>query len=143
MATPTRFKKLGSAGVFGNTNNAGKSDPAIQTFVIPVTIVASTAEQDTGFAMPAKSALLAAEVNVLTEETTGTTKTIDIGVTGNADAIIDGASVAATGMFGKTGGAGESASVNLSGTNITYALGAADFAELEAEIIILAHVCAE
>lgn len=134
---PTRFNSVGFAGAEGRTNNDGTSDPYIKQYVIPVTIVASTAEQDTGFTMPDRASELHVGVNVLTEETTGTTKTIDVGVTGNADALIDGASVAATGFVGATGGAGESASpVDLSGTNITYALGAADFAELDAEIVV-------
>lgn len=131
-----RYNGVGLAGVRGGTNNTGTSDPAITQVVIPITIVASTAEQDTGYTMPDAAIALNAVVNVMTLEATGTTKTIDVGITSNADALIDAGSVAAVGMIGQTGGAGELASVDLSGTNITYALGATDFAELDAEIII-------
>lgn len=137
MSIASRLKSLGLAGRKGALNNQGVSDPYIQQFVIPVTLVASTAEQDTGFVMPVRASELHVGVNVITEEATGTFKTIDVGVVGSPDALIDDGSVDAKGFIGATGGAGEQPSpVDLSGKTIAYALGSADFAELEAEIVI-------
>ena len=134
MATPTRFLKIGLAGRKSATTS---SDPIAQQFTIPVTIVASTAEQDTGIEMPTGAAEVSVGVNVLTAEVTGTTKTVDVGITSNADALIDASDVSATGYLTRTGGAGELPfPVNVSGTNITYALGSTDFVELKAEIVV-------
>jgi len=131
MATPkTRYDAIGTAGRKGGESNTGYSDPAIKTVVEPITIVASTAEQDTGFTFPSRAAVISAKINVRTEETTGTTKTVDVGITGDPDAILDGADVSAATLVGSPLDAG------LSGTNLTYALGSADFAELDAEIIV-------
>lgn len=130
----TNFEKIGSTSSLAL---GIKSKPYTKMFVIPVTIVASTAEQDSGFTMPANAQEFATSVRVITAEVTGTTKTLDVGVTTNPDALIDDADVSATGMLGRTGGAGElSYPQQLSGINITYAFGSADFAELDAEIIV-------
>lgn len=47
--------------------------------VLPLTIVAVDTETDTGWDLPAKSLILDVWLDVTTEETTGTTKTVDIG----------------------------------------------------------------
>ena len=134
MANPSRFRKIGLTGRSSASTNT--LDSSLQTFEAPVTIVASTAEQDTGITLPAQGIVIGASVRVETAEATGLTKTIDVGITSNADAIIDGASVSAVGTVGKTAGAGELASVSCAGSNITYALGSADFAELDATILV-------
>jgi len=61
------------------------------------------AEQDTGFDLPAKSVVLDVYVDVTTQEATGATKTLDVGLLsgesgGDADGFLDGVSVAATGL---------------------------------------------
>jgi len=80
------------------TSPAGES-VAERIKVIPITVVASTAEQDTGVDLPATAVVLDAYVQVLTAEATGTTKTVDVGTLstesgGDADGFLDGISVA-------------------------------------------------
>lgn len=134
MATPSRFTKIGLADRKSATT---QTDPFIQQFVAKLPIVASTAEQNTTITLPSKAQELSVSVNIITAEVTGTTKTVDIGIVGNPDILIDDADVSNAGFVGKTGGAGESATpVDLSGATITYALGSNDFAELEAEVVV-------
>ena len=136
MVAKTRYSAVGVAGGKGRPTN-GDSDPFFTQVVIPLPLVAATAEQDTGVTLPAKASEFHCVVNVITASSAGTTETIDIGVTGNADALIDGGSTNAAGLIGRTGGAGESEyPANIGGTNITYALGSADIAGLEAELIL-------
>lgn len=63
----------------------------------------SNAEVDSGWDLPSGSIVLDVWVNVITAEVTGTTKTLDVGLLssesgGDADAFIDGISVASTGI---------------------------------------------
>ncbi len=134
MASPTRLSKIGLAG---RKSAVTSSDPIIQQFVIPVTIVASTAEQDTGVAMPTGAGEVSVALNVLTAEVTGSVKTVDVGITGDPDALLNNADVSATGYLTREDAVGAVAfPVNLSGTNITYALGDTDSVEMVAEIVI-------
>lgn len=135
MTAKSRVNALGTAGRKDATDNS--QDSFIKTFEAPITIVAATSEQDTGITLPAQGIVLSAYVRVETAEATGLTKTVDLGITSNPDAIIDGASVAATGSVGQTAGAGELSSVPCAGSNITYALGSADFAELVATAVVV------
>jgi len=133
MANPTRFTKV---GLTGRPSQTTQTDASLQGLVVKLPVVASGAEQSTTLTLPANAIELSVVVRVLTAEVTGTTKTIDIGVVGNADTLIDGADVSATGLVSKTGGAGESTfPVDLGGATITYALGSADFLELVAEVV--------
>lgn len=76
---------------------------AIKLKTLPVTIVASTDEQDTGWDLPAKSLILDVWLDVTTKEDTGTTKEVDVGTlsgdSGDADGFLDGVSVAAAGRI--------------------------------------------
>jgi len=70
---------------------------------LPIRSTPTGAEQDTGYDLPANAELLETRVLVATAETTGTTKTLDVGLKssesgGDADGFIDGVSVATTGL---------------------------------------------
>ena len=71
--------------------------------VLPVTVVALATEQDTGWDLPAKSIILDVWLDVTTLETTGGTKTIDVGTlstdSGDANGFCDAISVAAAGRI--------------------------------------------
>ena len=129
-------------------------------FVIPAAIVAATTVNDTGYNMPAKAVVLEAFLDVTTLEATGATKTVDVGFlnageSGDEDGLLDGASVAAAGLIGPSlangavtrgallredeDGAGAyvpSRDYTAGTRSITYTLGAADFAEMVANIVI-------
>lgn len=132
----TRYNRLGAAGRKNDQYQGQKSDPFIQTLVISAPLVASAAEQDTGITLPADCSIIDVVVNVKTASTGGTTQTIDVGVTGNPDQLIDGAATTATGFVGPTGGLGETTTIFNSATNITYALGAADITAFDGEIVV-------
>lgn len=137
----------------------------VKTKVLPITLVASTSEQDTGWDLPTKAVVLNAFVDVTTLEATGTTKTVDVGLlssetNGDADGFLDGVSVAAAGVKQGSLVAGSvtrglllretvtgSGSATHSSPNtysvsagvarsVSYTLGSNDFAELVANIII-------
>ena len=71
--------------------------------LLPVTIVANTDEQDTGWNLPAKSLILDVWLDVTTQEATGTTKTVTVGTdstdSGDADGFLAAVSVAAAGRI--------------------------------------------
>lgn len=134
MATPTRYTKIGAAGqkarVNANDLVLNRGDYYRQTIAFVIPIVALTTEQSTGILVPAGVAVNVF-LNITTAEATGTTKTIDIGLlSGTGDEFVDGGSVAATGIVLGT------ASVLTAGDEITYTLPSANFAELDAEIVI-------
>jgi len=134
MTEPTRLIKVGTSG---GKSTLFKSDASIQTLVAKLPIVASTGEQAIPLTIPASAIEVNICVNVIVPEVTGTTKTIDVGVASNGDQLIDGAQVDATGLFGRTGIAGEFPYPQpLNGASLVYQLGSADFVELEAEVII-------
>ena len=77
-------------------------------------------EQDSTFDLPAHAIVLDAFVNVTTAESTGTTKTLDVGLLssesgGDADGFLDGVSTAATGLV-----RGALSITKTVGTNETY-----------------------
>jgi hypothetical protein len=70
---------------------------------LPITVVASTAEQDTGWDLPADAIVTDVKVLVATAEATGATKTMHVGLLssetgGDADGFAASISVAATGI---------------------------------------------
>lgn len=136
--------------------------PTVDFYRFPIALVDSTAEQDTGFDLPDDGIVLDVFLNVKTPEATGATKTVDVGLKsgeagGDTDGFLDGVSVAAGGIKkgtlasgGQTKGAllraDESGSgglvpephvLNGTAKSVVYALGSNDFAELDAEIIVL------
>jgi len=134
MTAKSRFSAVGTSGRKDATDNS--LDTFLKTFEFPITVVASTSSQQTGIFVPAGGVILSAAIQVETAEATGTTKTVDIGLTGDSDAIIDGGDVSATGWVGATGGVGELSSVPCAGGELLYVLGSADFAELEATAVV-------
>ena len=127
--TASRFTSIGFSGRKDQVSN--RSDAFKQIIEIPITLVASGAEQSTGVTLPTRCVVTSTIVNVFTAEATGTTTTIDVGLLagGGAD-LADDVSVAATGFV-----AGISDVVG-SGDEVTYTLGSADYAELDAVILL-------
>ena len=127
MASPTRYTKLGYVA-----NKAMDAyEPFKQMISIPLPIVASAAEQVTTITLPARAVVTNTVLNVITAESTGLTKTIDVGLdTGGAAVLGNDLSVASTGsVVGLTG-------VVADGDTVSYTLGSNDYAELDAELII-------
>ena len=122
----------------------------------PLTIVAATTAQDTTIVIPAGSIIKNVWIDVATQEATGATKTVDIGVKGgDEDGFLDGVSVAAAGTIkgtllntGQTLGAHLSVDESGAGvlvpepyvcaaeTTLCYTLGSDNFAELVANVIV-------
>ena len=129
MANPTRYTRLGIGDAPTAIRNKG--DYFIQTLTAPVTIVASTAAQTTTTQLPPRCLVESVVLNVTTAESTGTTQTIDIGLsTGGAADLANDISVASTGFVaGLQNVVGDAAF-------LTYSLGSTDYAELEAEIVV-------
>lgn len=74
-----------------------------KTKQISISTTPTGAEQDTSFDLPVKGIVHNVYVNVTTAETTGTTKTLDIGLKaaesgGDADGFLDGIDVSSTGV---------------------------------------------
>jgi|GEM_PF-4637020 len=121
-----------------------------------LTIVAAATANDTAIVLPKGAIINAAYVVVATAEATGTTKTVDIGISGgDEDGILNGVSVAAIATVkgtllstGQTLGALMSVDEDGAGalvpepyvctaeTTICYTLGSDDFAELGARVVI-------
>jgi hypothetical protein len=119
-------------------------------------IVAAATAQDTTVVIPAGSIIKNVWIDVATQEATGTTKTVDIGVSGgDEDGFLNGVSVAATGTIkgtllntGQTLGALMSVDEDGSGTlvpepyvcaaetTLCYTLGSDNFDELVANVIV-------
>lgn len=121
----------------------------------PLTIVADTNSHDTAIVLPAKAIITNVFVDVTTQEATGATKTVDIGISGgDEDGLLDGVSVAATGVIIGTLASGAQTLGALlsvdedgagalvpqqyvaSGATVAYTLGSADFAELVANVVV-------
>lgn len=137
MANPSRLDKIGISGKKNTANSLGivsnESDVAMVVKTFKPEIVASTAAQDTGIEV-LPGAGVVAYIKVNTPETTGTTKTLSVGLLGGAGtefATTD--SVAAAGRIATTPSDG----LVDTAANLTYTLGSADFAELDCEVIIL------
>lgn len=129
MANPSRLTKLGIAGSVRSTRNRG--DYFKQIITAPITVVASTSVQTTTVQLPPQCVVTGAIVNVINAEVTGTTKTIDVGLSlGAGKELADGVSVADAGFVVGLGG------VDGGQNFLTYTLGSADFVELDAEIVV-------
>lgn len=136
--------------------------PGLDFYRFPVVLAASTAEQDSGYDLPLDGIVLGAFVDVKVPEATGATKTLDVGLAsgeagGDTDGFLDGIDVSSAGLkkgtlasAGQTlgallrvdeSGAGvlvpESHILNGTAKSVVYAFGSNDFAELQADIIIL------
>ncbi|MFA5239802.1 MAG: hypothetical protein WC476_08880 [Phycisphaerae bacterium] len=122
----------------------------------PLTIAANTDPHDTAIVIPAGSIIKNVWVHVATKEDTGTTKTVDIGISGgDEDGFLAGVSVAVAGIIkGTLDNAGQTLGAELcvdedgagalvpepyvcaAETTICYTLGSSNFAELVANVIV-------
>jgi hypothetical protein len=131
MAAPTRFTKLGTSGRTGTSTNT--QDSYTQTFEFPITIAASAAAQDTGIQAPLNMQAMSAYLRIRTAEATGTTKTVSVGIVGASASFLSAQDVSAVGAVGTPVTA---AVYNGSNVNFAYTLGSADFAELDATVVL-------
>lgn len=92
------FEIATNAAQFGVPSVAGQ----MEMVSIPIDVVASTSEQDTGYDIPDDAIVYDVFIKVDTAEATGGTKTIDVGTlssdSGDADGFLDGVSTAGTGV---------------------------------------------
>jgi len=121
--------RLNAVGLSGNKS---KYDTVKAIIEIDLPVVASGAVQNTGVFLTIGQ-ILSAWVYIKTPETTGTTKTVSVGIAGGAGTeLISAGDVSGAGVVG-------SSSIPLT-TNladeITYTLGSADFAELDATLVL-------
>lgn len=133
---------------------------------VGITAPSDGSEQDTGFDLPSGAIVRDVFLDVGTAESTGTTKTIDVGLLssesgGDADGFLDGISVASTGIVyptldsgGQTLGALLSADEDGAGAlvpesfnadsvtaaSVSFTAASANFAELVADIVIVYDV---
>lgn len=137
MANPTRLTKLGIAGSERKNNSLdiimNASDTAVTMKTFKPNIVASTAAQDTGIqALPGIGVV--AYIKTTTPETTGTTKTLSIGLVGGAGTEFGTAEdVSAAGRIVTT----PSDPIVDTAANLTYSLGSNDWVEFDGEVILL------
>ena len=129
---PTRFNSIGLSGRKDSDKNV--VDSYTQTVEFPITVVASGAAQDTGIPCPEASIqVIGSYIRINVAETTGTTKTVDIGITGTEAAAQSATDVSSAGTAGTAVVAALSSSTS---TNFTYTLGSADFVELDATAVV-------
>lgn len=105
-------------------------------FVIRLPIVASASAQAIAYTSikgwPTKYAkVVSSAINVITAESTGTTKTVSLGYAGSTTTFVNAQSVATA-----TGIPGAGATVNLAATNLSYTLGSNNFAEAVLEAVL-------
>lgn len=152
MASPTRS----TSGIWAGPTGLITEAP-IKQISIPIDFSDGTTTNTTAFKFPPNTILWPVVlVFVRVAEATGTTKTINVGVTGgNGDDIVKGLSVASTGLVKATlakagptlgqllnvdGGVGADVAtvpeidVTSGGKDVTWAPGSANFAELKADI---------
>lgn len=160
MSATNFTKGVNHANKLFNRDNV-KTSPVFRTQVVPITAPADGSETATGFTLPTDAIVTNVWLRVRTAEATGTTKTIDVGTdsgdSGDADGFLDGVSVASTGLVkgtlatgsetlgalltaeseaGTTDATVPESDIASGGKEMTYTAGSADFAELEADIIV-------
>lgn len=126
-------RKQSGASVQPNDQRSpeGVSDPYLKQYVIEIPLVASAAQQDTGFTMPANAVAADGFLRVKTASTGGVAQTINIGVFGgDADAILAAGDLSAVALLGTIQGA------DLSGENIGYTFAGADITGFEGELVL-------
>ena len=107
-----------------------------RTFIIRLPIVASASAQAIAYTSikgwPTKYAkVVSSAVNIITAESTGTTKTVSLGYAGSTTTFVNAQSVATATTI-----AGVGATANLAATNLSYTLGSNNFAEAVLEAIL-------
>jgi hypothetical protein len=140
----SRLRNLGLQGAVGRTDYASNSintaDTWVQTFEIPLTVVASAAAQTTAIEAGTKwLQVLSAVIVVDVAEVTGTTKTISVGIGAAGNNVLAATSVAAATVVGTP--VLPAIPVTPSTNKFTYTLGSANFVEFRGRAIVTA-VCA-
>ena len=105
-------------------------------FIIRLPIVASASAQAIAYTSikgwPTKYAkVVSSAVNIITAESTGTTKTVSLGYAGSTTTFVNAQSVATATTI-----PGASATANLAATNLSYTLGSNNFAEAVLEAVL-------
>lgn len=121
----TRFNQIGIGG------NAMPSDAFIHSIEVDLPIVAASTAQLTDFTFPFRAKVLDVTINVLTGESTGTTKVVSLGFDGGSETVL-----AATVSIASAGLVSGTPQVVASGETLTYRLGSSNFAEFDATAII-------
>jgi|GEM_PF-2805363 hypothetical protein len=123
---------------------------------INITAPSDGTEQDTGFTIPVNAIVKDIKLKVNTSESTGTTKTINIGTTAATDGYLTSVDVSTSGLVkGTLDNAGQTLGdlltvvsdatngvkvkeddVSSGGNNLTFTVGSSDFAELDADIYV-------
>jgi hypothetical protein len=131
MEIPTTYNSICVSGQKGRGNNTQNS--YMKTYEFPVVAVASASAQPVGITAPKTVQAIGGYLKVNTAEATGTTKTVSVGVVGAAAQFFATMDVSSTGPVGTpvTGVYDNSA-----GADFAYILGSADFAELDATMVI-------
>jgi len=133
MATPTRFTKLGVAG--GRSYLTNTQDSYIKTYEIDVMHMATGTAFDTGIEAPKTFAPVGGWLVINVPESTGLTKTISFGYAAGAnDAVTIDIDVSVAGRVG--GIKINTTNMNDMLSNFTFMFGSADFAELEATLVL-------
>ena len=127
----SRINSLGLQGRTGVSTNT--KDSFIKTYEFPITIVASTSAQSLGVVAPKSVQAISAYIIVDAAEVTGATKTVSVGVVGAAASFLSAIDVSSTGAVGTPVTA---ALDNTAGATFAYTLGSADFAELDATVVL-------
>lgn len=120
-------------GSQGRQRDAGTtSDPYLRQYVVSLPVVASAAEQTLAFQMPANALGVTGFLRVVTAEVTGGTPTLDIGDSvGGSTSIAAALAAGAVGVVPLT-----TPGVVLSGADLTYTLGSADWVEFVGELVL-------
>jgi hypothetical protein len=121
--------RLNAVGLSGNKS---KYDTVKAIIEIDLNIVASAAAQNTNVFLT-YGQIISAWVYTKTPETTGAVKTVSVGIAGGSGTeLINAGSVSGAGINGSTT---IPLTTNLA-DEITYTLGSADFAELDATLVL-------
>lgn len=136
----TRLNSLGLSGGIARNPDNKLSDPIIRTLVVKAPYTGVATEVVTTSTLTANASIIDIVANVTTASTGGTTQTIDVGVSGNPDQLIDGGATTATGYVGPTGGVGEGATVFTSAQTISYAYGSADLTGSPTAEILITYI---
>lgn len=136
---PTRFPS--GLGFTKNTTRensidslSNRGDYKWEMYTFTPKVVASGAAQLTGIFLPLNGYPLVGGVRIFTPETTGLTKTLDVGLNGlGDDVLISAFPIGSTGM---AAGGGPAAAFT-GGAELTYTFGSADFVELDCEVQII------
>ena len=170
MARPSHYPAgldVSNRGVWSSRlglYQANRSALVRRDLVIPLNFADGTGTNTTKLTLPASSIVIPnPKIYVRTAEATGTTKTLEVGVTGTAAGFINGLSAASTGMVAPTltnaavtlgsllfvyGGATSTAPVReehivSTAVAVTWTPGSTDWANFDADLILPVYIFAD